>query len=146
MTATVSAVRFYVGIGLLLLVGVGCQEGKGRVSGKVSYNGKPLALGSVTFKASDKNFHQGNIGLDGSYDVPGVSLGSALVAVNSSDPEVDYMGKRTLTEQEVSERTTQQAAEKARWFPIPEAYSDPKTSGLSFQVGKGRNQYDIDLK
>src|SRR5262245_11102874 len=81
-----SFLRPGVALAFLTLAAVGCG-GRGDVSGKVTYNGKPLVFGTVQFEASDKTIKQANIETDGSYFIAGVPVGEAKVAVSSDNPK-----------------------------------------------------------
>jgi hypothetical protein len=134
-------------IALLLLVAGGCAAGHGDVSGKVTYKGKALVLGTVQLQAADKTLLQANIGSDGSYSIPGVPLGEARVAVSSTNPQ--SADSQPLVRGERGERqpTTPKAPPPvAGWFPIPAEYGDLNKSRLTYTVKKGPNTYDIDLK
>src|SRR5438105_1766209 len=73
---------------LLALAAAGCG-GRWDVSGKVSYQGKPLVWGSVQFEGSDNLIKQANLNPDGTYSVTGVATGEAKVAVSSINPNSD---------------------------------------------------------
>ena len=60
--------RAAVGFGLAAALAVGCQ-GRGDVSGKVTYQGKAVPFGTVLIEASDGSACQGNIEQDGTYTV-----------------------------------------------------------------------------
>ena len=128
-----------VGFGLLALVAVGCQ-GKGDVSGKVTYNDKPLVTGTVLFEGSDGGIRQGEIGADGSYSVRGVATGAARVAVNSPNPRsITILSKNP-------DKKPEPYPDAPGWFPIPQKYNVPSTSGLTYPVKGGRNEINIELK
>src|SRR5262249_18625300 len=74
-----------VALALLSLAVLGCA-GKGDVSGKVTYQGKPLVWGTVQFEGSDNVLKQGNINSDGTYSIRGVATGEAKAAVSSINP------------------------------------------------------------
>jgi hypothetical protein len=135
-------VRFHLAVGLALLAlpAVGCA-GRGNVSGKVTFEGKPVVFGTVQFEGSDGSLRQSNIGTDGSYTVTGVATGEAKVAVssinpNSSDfkPIVRGEGKEPPPRPEIK-----------GWFPIPKKYDAPFTSGLKYPIKSGQNKIDIEL-
>ncbi|HYH64830.1 MAG TPA: hypothetical protein VD866_09075 [Urbifossiella sp.] len=68
-----------------LLVVAGCNKPVGTVSGKVTYQGKALKGGGVTFVSAngDRSF-VGPIGPDGSYKVPDIVGGTYKVTVDNS--------------------------------------------------------------
>jgi hypothetical protein len=124
---------------LIPFAAAGCAPARGDVSGKVTYQGRPLVYGTVMFLGRDNLPVMGPIRPDGSYTVTGVLVGEAQVAVNSPDPlpaqRVDKRG-RAMTS----------PVDRSQWFPIPEDYGDPRKSGLQCPVGRGQTPYDIDLK
>jgi hypothetical protein len=125
---------------LLPLAALGCA-GKGDVSGRVTYNGKPLVWGTVQFEGSDKILKQGNINSDGTYTVQGVATGEAKVAVSSINPNSSDFQVR----QAEGGPAPKPRPQVKGWFPIPNKYDAPHTSGLTFPVKRGENKHDIEL-
>jgi hypothetical protein len=142
--------RFEPGGWLLLgaLAGLGCG-GTGEVSGTVKFQGRPLASGSVLMMGADNRPLYGEIHEDGSYRIKGVPTGTVKVAVNSPPPTLAPQAPGAEGRSKAPEpasRTPDPAADpKGLWFAIPEKYGDPLTSGLSREIKKGPNTYDIDL-
>src|SRR5205823_5435296 len=66
----------------------GCGAPVGDVSGKVTYQGKNLEYGNVTFISSNGTAHQADIQPDGSYSLKGVAPGPAKIAVVCVDPQM----------------------------------------------------------
>ena len=100
------------------------------VSGKITYNGKPLPAGTVTFVSKDgKTTTASAIAEDGTYKaiLPVGEYGIAIttVAAKKKDDPKDPP-KKTVVK-------------------IPEKYGDVKTSGLVYKVAKGKQSFDIDL-
>jgi hypothetical protein len=129
-----------VGLGLLALA-AGCQ-GKGDVSGTVTYEGRPLVFGTVLFEGSDGGLRQSNIGTDGSYTVRGVATGEAKVAVSSLNPNSSDF----IAIQREGGKKPPPRPEVRGWFPIPKKYDAPYTSGLTYPIKRGENKIDIELK
>ncbi len=128
----------------MLFASVGCGGGVGDVSGKVSYKGKPVTMGSVLVIGSDKVPRYGPIQKDGQFAIAGVPVGEAKVAVNSPDP-------RTLHVSASNKLGGQSAAapspaDIAAWFPLPEKAGDPLQSGLTIAVNRGANVVALELK
>src|SRR5438105_417363 len=73
---------------LLLLAIPGCGGGRTTttVTGTVSYQGKPLPVGTVRFYGSNDQVASGLIGDDGSYEAKDVPLGLVKVAVTTPPP------------------------------------------------------------
>ncbi len=129
------------GVALLVLAATGCG-GRGDVSGKVTYKGKPLVWGTVLFEGSDRTFKQGNIGSDGTYTIRGLATGEAWVAVSSINPTSPDFQTRLPSR---APRPNRSAGVNG-WFPIPQKYDTPFTSGLTYPIKRGPNEIDIELK
>jgi hypothetical protein len=132
----------------IVITGVlaGCLAGCGgvkttSVKGKVTYNGKALAFGSVIFISEVPNTQPvvTEIQPDGSYEAKAVAVGPANVGVSSPDPErpMELRGNA---------KRPPLAADPKLWFPIPDNYSLPHKSGLKYTVVDGPNEHPIDLK
>jgi hypothetical protein len=128
-------------LALLPLAALGCA-GKGDVSGRVTYKGKPLVWGTVQFEGSDRIVKQGNINPDGTYSVRGVATGEAKVAVSSINPKSSDFQVR----QAEGGPPPKPRPEVKGWFPIPEKYDTPYKSGLTYPIKRGANEIDIELK
>jgi len=133
-------IRQVSGIGFLLaaLGALGCQ-GRGDVSGTVTFGDRPVKFGTVLFEGSDGVARQGNIEKDGSYSVRDVASGQARVTVNSPNP-------RSITMTSKGDRKPEPFPDVPDWFPIPREYGDLATSGLTYTVKGGSNTINIELK
>jgi hypothetical protein len=139
-----------------LLLGCGGDPRKpklGRVSGKVTYNGKPVTKGVVSFVpvsgpgTATGQSATGEIGSDGSYQLTtfesgdGAVLGEHRVIVQSREddpvlkgggmPIPDKQGRLNI---------------KPPTYLVPQKYATTGNSPLSFTVKEGSNRYDIELK
>ena len=124
---------------VLSVVGCGGTEDRGlskhTVSGKVTYNDKPLTLGSVVFMHSTGEIDAVNLDSEGKYSLD-VALGSNQVTVQSrEDEEFDADGVP-------SGHKGMKMPGKSR---IPEKYSHFDSSKLTFEVKSDGNTYDIAL-
>ena len=126
---------------VVALLGLGCA-GRGDVSGKVRYEGKPLVWGTVQFEARDGSLSQGNIGSDGSYSIRGVSTGEVKAAVSSRNPKSSDF----IPIEKEGGRKFPSLPEVQGWFAIPPRYEDFSSSGLTYLVKPGENTIDIELK
>lgn len=113
----------------LLLVGCGSSRTLGRVSGRVSLDGKPCEGLTVVFACAEQRaFITAHVGQDGRYAVQmaegyGLPLGTYEVSIRPAPPtNWDRPPSTTL---------------------IPSKYRDPKSSGLTLTVVEGENQFDI---
>jgi hypothetical protein len=87
MKKTLSLNRRYVGVLFVLfltaLLSEGCGKPKGSVSGQVTYNGKPLKTGFVTFVPEKGPAVDSPIDGEGNYHVKNVPVGTAKIGVRS---------------------------------------------------------------
>jgi hypothetical protein len=115
------------------------------VSGKVTYQGKPVLSGSVIVLSWDGTARSGVIYADGSYKVEGVKKGAARLGVFSPDPATAHS---ILHHAETSDKNSgkPEKGKSPGWFPLPRALGDPATSGQKCDVTSSRVQFDIELK
>jgi hypothetical protein len=162
--------------GLLLLLAVvplGCS-GRGTVSGRVLFNGKPLPGGLVKFIPVDarSNPVTATIGEDGSYAVT-VPAGAALISVDNralknpnavgsvgvggeaaagtkggpprGAPVVPPKDMMAKMKEEHEVPAPTGTTPVGTYMPIPDKYYDPETSGLKYNVQGGSQTHDIEL-
>lgn len=112
-----------------------------KVSGKVTYQGKPLTKGTISFISVSPNGSNANsvIGPDGSYTLQttnpndGAVVGEYQVIVSDIDPNAlntPAPGEPVKKQERI----------------IPEKYEKPDTSGLKRKVASGSNTFDIALE
>jgi hypothetical protein len=121
----------------------GCSASKAAASGKVTYKGKPLTMGTVFLVGADGIAVPGVINPDGTYRVEGVAIGAAKIGVSSPKPVTREMAARARKGRAPANAPTPQ--DGANWFEIPEKYADPQTSGLTVDLKAGENEHHIDL-
>jgi len=125
------------------LVLFGCGSKTGTISGKVTYQGKPLGGGSVNFLSEGPNptMKTGGIQKDGSYSVSGVPVGPAKITVQGIHARKLLIPAQLQKEQGKTEVTTDQPE-----VYVPPQYSNTETSGLRYEVRPGSQTHDIELK
>jgi hypothetical protein len=138
------------------LFGCGGDTGKpklGRVSGKVTYNGKPVTKGTVSFiPASGPGIATGQsaageIGPDGSYQLTtfeggdGAVLGEHRVIVQSREDDPALKGGGMPIPDKQGRLNI-----KPPTYLVPQKYATTESSPLRFTVKEGSNRYDIELK
>lgn len=126
-----------------LVIGCGGSGGPemATVTGKVTYQGKPLTKGTISFISTDPSRSNANsvIGPDGSYSLQttnpgdGAVVGDYKVIVSDVDPN-------SLNTAAPGEPVKKQER------LIPEKYENPDSSGLTRKVESGRNTFDIALE
>jgi len=139
-----------------LLPGCGGDPSKpklGRVSGNVTYNGKPVPKGLVTFVPSSGPGTQtgqaatGEIGPDGSYTLStfangdGAVLGEHVVLVQAreEDPRIEGHG---MPIPDAKGRLNI----KPPKYLVPQKYATAETSPLRFTVKEGSNSFNIEVQ
>ncbi|WP_020468710.1 peptidase associated/transthyretin-like domain-containing protein [Zavarzinella formosa] len=130
-------------LSVTLLAFIGCGAGTGELSGTVTYNSKPLRMGSVVVSAGDGTVVVGQINDDGSYSIIGVPSGSAKIGVSSPKPKADNIHMRKKDEKAPAPALVE---DTSKWMSIPEKYADFKGSNLGVDIKAGKNVFNIDLK
>ena len=121
------------------LVLVGCGSKQSELSGTVTYQGKPLSSGSVLVAGSDGMVKASPIQPDGAYKIKGIVTGTIRVTVSSPDPGIAAAPSRNM------QAPAPPTKDNSKWFPIPDDYSDFNKSGLTFDLKRGANRWDIEL-
>jgi hypothetical protein len=128
-------------LGFVLALGVsGCGPRVGTVSGKVTYQAKPLPGGYVTFisQAAGNATVSAPIQEDGSYSAANVPAGPAKVTVQGPSSSTVW----------VNQGPNRKPVQVGREPPvkIPARYGSVNETGLSLQVAGGQQQFNIPLE
>ncbi len=141
----------------------GCGSKFGKVKGTVTFDGKPLPAGQITFKGPndsksaeivdgkytiDAPLGQCKVGIQTDYllglgATPGGPAGSGGPDLSQLSPEEAAEKRRKMQEEgsDVESRTKEEESkrkkEAANYVEIPEQYYDPEMSGLTVTVIKG---------
>ena len=81
-------------VSAVALFAAGCGGGKATVKGSVSAGGKPVVWGTVILVDASGAYHQGDIELNGTFEIPGVPSGAVKIGVTSPNPEDPRAGGR----------------------------------------------------
>lgn len=129
----------------------GCGPSAGSIQGKVTYKGKDLPSGTVTFLGASNDVVSAPIALDGTYTIPKVSLGLAKVTVSVPVPpsvpggmKMDPAKMKGGADPTGGTGTPPTAPVGPR-VKIPDLYQNPETSKLTFEVKPGSQSHDIKL-
>ena len=140
-TAGRSRRRLVAAIALACLLPIACGPSGPRmvkVRGRVTYQGKPVPKGTVSFQSTqpDRRNATGQIDPDGYYtlqtEVPGdgAEIGAYYVAVSArDDPVLDYTPPKPVPPK----------------YLVPEKFENPQTSGLIRSVSPKGGPIDIEL-
>lgn len=129
---------------VVLAVLPGCGGGRASVAGKVTYKGKPLAMGTVYVASVDGVQWPASINEDGTYRIESLPAGPAKIGVTSPKPQVLSERARRATKQNAA--TAPPPPDLGKWVEIPETYADPTRSGLTVDLKSGPNTHDIELQ
>jgi hypothetical protein len=152
----------------ILLPIAGCSSGNpmapAKVSGRISYGGKPLKAGNLRFHTPSGVPYDGQISPDGTYTAIDLPIGEAIITIEteSINPSRNPMaGARQTADSDrrmKSMSTNQQRAPggdtnappaasdaTANYMKIPDKYNNPRTSPLTITLDKGRQVYNIEL-
>lgn len=136
-----TTVRYLAVFSLTLLVFSGCGAGGGpraNVKGKISYNGQPLPVGTITF-VGEKVVASGQI-INGEYAVPQAPVGPVKISVSTPAPVSAMQMNQKVEGKSFGGQDT-------NVVQVPSNYSNPDFSGLTYTVTKDSPQtYDIELK
>jgi hypothetical protein len=120
----------------LLLLAPGCSPGVGKVAGTVTYQGKPVAGGTVTFYDAANGARSSPIADDGTYSIDKVPVGHARITV-TVPVSIGFRGA------EGAKPAGGPPAAKAP--PVPAKYGDAEKSGLTYDVQAGGQKHDVTL-
>lgn len=119
----------------------------GRVSGKVTYKGQPVSVGTVAFRNDEKGaVAAARLDSSGAYQLRfggdfNIPSGDYFVVVTPPDVELPIASDIAKDPSKAQTPIVQPE------FPdIPRKYRNPLSSGLKFEVKSGANTFDIDLK
>jgi hypothetical protein len=119
---------------------MGCAPGVTEVSGKVTFKDQPLSSGSVKFVGQDGQSKSSAIAEDGSYLIKSAPIGPVKIAV-VSHPRAP-LGLTKSPKQPTGPR----GDPKDGTVRIPDRYTVPESSGLTYTVESGSHTFNIDLK
>ena len=144
-------------LALGMLNGVGCGKAKrATVSGKVTFNNKPVPVGTVSFVDAKNRTGTATIDDKGHYTVTDAPVGEVTIIVNVPKREAGMGGGFKMSKppkdatmkppegMEPSGKGTG-AIDPRRIPPIPDKYRSVSTSPLKFTVEPGTQEKDIPL-
>jgi hypothetical protein len=135
----------------------GCGPGTASVTGRVTFQDKPLTFGRVTFFGENGFVGTSEIRPDGSYTIVKIPVGQAKITVET--PDLRRMPQSSRGMMMDPARFGKPDAEKPgkpdsrghhstgpRPTFIPPHYGEVERSGLSLEIHEGENKHDIPLK
>jgi hypothetical protein len=144
-------------VALPLACVAGCGDSVGTVSGRVTYQSKPVPGGLITFRPTEPGRNPASARLDeqGRFEVT-VPAGDVVVTVDNQELKETAKGLSIapppgakIPQGEKKESApSPSAAERppGRYMPIPDKYNRSDTSDLKMTVKSGSQTKDFDLK
>jgi len=149
MMKPISRVAFFLG-SLLLVALAGCGgEPVGKVSGKVTFEGKELPGGTVVFVTEDdKKTERVPINSDGTYVSTTVPLGKLKVAVEPGAKGASANMPKGVERPNIpaDSPAAKVYANAGTYVDIPKHVRSSATSNLTLTVKSGSQTFDIPLK
>jgi hypothetical protein len=138
-----------LGLCCLALAASGCGARTGTLSGKVSYQGKPVTRGTVTLFCADGHILSGFISPEGTYSIPRVPLGDARITVATYPPVprgFNLPQQLPPSNGTYPRETAALPATTEKFVPLPERYKRPNSSGLAVTVRRSDEVHDLQLE
>ena len=152
--------------GIGCLAAAGCSRPTASVTGKVTFQNKALKGGNVTFVSTEGYpSNSGMIGEDGTYSIPHLLAGNYKVTVETASLKPPISGAKggqtgggipfkaldpstpVPEGYKPSNPAEAQAAKNSkRFIPIPDQYSSPEKTTLTYTVSAGSQEINLDLK
>lgn len=139
---------------LMLVLTLGCKpknpNAPARVSGMITYKGKPLPGGTITFYTDGAGIYPLPIDPDGTYEGTGLPVGDLAVTIDTESAKAygsaaAYGDGRGHQMQFSPAPGGHEQTPRPQYVPIPKKYANLKTSGLSMTLQPGRNTKNFDL-
>jgi hypothetical protein len=134
----------------------GSQTPTASLSGKVTYNGKPLTGGNMTLRTKGKGDTVIRINADGSFEGTSVPLGEMSVAIDTEPVKLwlEQAGKTLVFNPKDIDKIKGEKNLKdigsdpfkgMEYVPIPKKYTKHQESGLTVTVKEGKQEMDFPL-
>ena len=138
-------------LAVVALVPSGCGAEKGAVFGTVTYKGKAVSSGQISFMPRTGIPVTAEIQPDGTYRVIDVPVGTALVTVirlpdNYVEPAKAKKPTNPPVRPPAGDPAKDQGKADAPATTLPVKYADTSTTDLKCEVQSGETKYDVPLQ
>jgi hypothetical protein len=143
----------------ILAISLGCgpnYKARATVKGKVTFGNKTLTSGTVMFYGKQNLTGQASIDKNGNYEMKDAPIGDVKVTVTVQKPPEGGIGRMKMGPAVGAVKDSKSVAPDGSGRSIsimgemptevvliPEKYSQPDTSGLTYKVEKGEHVHNI---
>ena len=145
--------RFFLGFMILTaILFTGCEKkyARGRIHGKITYQGIPVTNTTLIFLGVDNMAYRAELNEQGTYSLDGVPIGPLKVSLQQAVPRVPKKADPDLNAKEGGEKKDASLPPPSiaikPSFQLPPSYANPEQSGLSFEFKQSNQEWSIDLK
>jgi len=133
---------------------LGCSGDKfapAKVSGNITYNGKPIKAGTLQFHTKEGVAYDGRISLDGTYSATDLPEGELVVTLVTEHLNPARKGPPPSKERDRRSKMMQQpegaaaAPPEEPYTKVPESFTKPNTSPLSVKLKGGRQVINLEF-
>lgn len=146
----------FITVAIVVLSLVGCGPRTGVVSGEVTYKGKPIPGGLLTFRPADQSQNSATyeLGRDGKFTLE-LPVGEAAICIDNREfeprpatapaiPPGMNLPPEVVKSMQASSKESSKVSD--RWVKLPEKYYQIETSDLKITVKGGQQTEVIEFK
>jgi hypothetical protein len=132
---------------VFLAAALGCGKNTAHVSGQVTYQGKAVPSGSVTFYGDNGQTDSAMTDSEGKYTLAQAPVGTVKVSVVPAQPRTTRQPKKDSPASRTVEHPGKGQAPPTSGPPmkIPHKYHTAEASGLTYTVARGKQTINIPL-
>lgn len=136
--------------GILIVCVMGCgqrayeiPDSGATLEGSVTYDGKPVPMALIVVR-SETATADARIVEPGKYKVPSVPIGKVKIAVDTDAMRGELMSRSMAQAYKgPGGQSSAEAGKKLSFIAVPGKFADPDSSGITFEIKKGANTFDI---
>lgn len=136
--------------GILVICVMGCgqrayeiPDSGATLEGSVTYDGKPVPMALIVVR-SETATADARIVEPGKYKVPSVPIGKVKIAVDTDAMRGELMSRSMAQAYKgPGGQSSAEAGKKVSFIAVPGKFADPDSSGITFEIKKGANTFDI---
>lgn len=136
--------------GILVICVMGCgqrayeiPDSGATLEGSITYDGKPVPMALIVVR-SETATADARIVEPGKYKVPSVPIGKVKIAVDTDAMRGELMSRSMAQAYKgPGGQSSAEAGKKLSFIAVPGKFADPDSSGITFEIKKGANTFDI---